>query len=99
MIIRGHQRSSEVIRGHQRSSEVIRGHQRPSEVIRCHQRSSEVITDQLRNVIQAALELSARLERAQLPRNVRPEQRLTNTQPPPESCHEAGTERIGRSAR
>ena len=27
LVIRGHQRSSEVIRGHQRSSEVIRGHQ------------------------------------------------------------------------
>ena len=35
MVIRGHQRSSEVIRGHQRSSEVIRGyHQRSSEVSR-----------------------------------------------------------------
>ena len=44
MVIRGHQRSSEVIRGHQRSSEAIRGHQRPSEVIRGHQRPSEVIS-------------------------------------------------------
>ena len=57
VVIRGHQRSSEVISGpptcdanepvisgHQRSSEVIRGHQRSSEVIRGHQRSSEVIS-------------------------------------------------------
>jgi hypothetical protein len=40
VVIRGHQRQSEVIRGNQWSSEVIRGHQR---FIRGHQRSSEAI--------------------------------------------------------
>jgi hypothetical protein len=43
VVIRDHQRSSEVIRDHPRSSEVIRGHPRSSEVIRGHPRSSEVI--------------------------------------------------------
>ena len=91
---------AEILRGiscHQRPSEAIRGYQRSSEAIRAHQRPSE--TYQFLNVIQAALELGARLERTQLPRNVRPEQRLTNTQPSTEGSHEARTERIGRSAR
>ena len=81
-------------------ADTLRGiscHQRPSEAIRAHQRPSE--TYQFLNVIQAALELGARLERTELPRNVRPEQRLTNTQLSTKGGHEARTERIGRSAR
>ena len=94
---------AEILRGischqrHQKPSEAVRSHQKPSEAIRAHQRPSE--TYQFLNVIQAALELGARLERTQLPRNVRPEQRLTNTQPSTEGSHESRTERIGRSAR
>ena len=43
VVIRGHQRSSEVISGHQRASVVISGHQRSSQVITGDHRTSHVI--------------------------------------------------------
>jgi hypothetical protein len=43
VIIKNHQKSSNIIKNHQKSSKIIKNHEKSSKIIKHHQKSSKII--------------------------------------------------------